>query len=296
MTTSIQRQQKMATSSYIFDATDANFETAVIEKSRQVPVVVDFWAPWCGPCRALAPLLERLVNARKGDVLLARVNVDENPELAGYFGIEGIPAVKAIRNAEIVLQFEGLLPEEALVDFFDRLTPSEADKQAKATAALETTKPAEAESTYRQIIEKHPDHIPARLGLARLRLAAGDFDSIDKLLEPIPPGGSDGVEADRIRSERDLRRQPATAIDEAELRRKIETDPENASLRLELGRALAARKQFPEALAALLAAAERDRGLARGPVKETMVQVFHAIGVRSDLSEEYRDKLQRMMY
>ncbi len=101
----------MAASPYVFDATEANFQTAVVEKSREVQVVVDFWAPWCGPCRSLAPMLERLVIARKGDVLLAKVNVDENPELAGYFGIEGIPAVKAIRNAEIVLQFEGLLPE-----------------------------------------------------------------------------------------------------------------------------------------------------------------------------------------
>jgi putative thioredoxin len=286
----------MAGSQYIFDATDANFETAVVEKSREVPIVVDFWAPWCGPCRSLAPILERLVNARNGDVLLAKVNVDENPELAGYFGIEGIPAVKAIRNAEIVLQFEGLLPEAELVDFLDRLSPSEIDKQAKAAAALEPTKPAEAEAIYTRILEQKPDYVAARLGLARLRLAAGDFDAIDNLLDPIPQGGSDGIEADRIRSERDLRRQPGAAVDEADLLRKIEADPENAAMRLELGRALAAQKRFPEALAALLAAAERDRVLARGPVKETMVQIFHAIGVRSDLSEEYRDKLQRVMY
>jgi putative thioredoxin len=286
----------MADSPYVFDATDADFETVVVEKSREVPVVVDFWAPWCGPCRSLAPLLEKLVRARNGDVLLARVNVDENQELAGYFGIESIPAVKAIRNAEIVLQFEGLLPEAALVEFLDRLSPSEADKQAKAAAAIEQTKPAEAEAIYKRVLEKQADHAAARLGLARLRLATGDFDAIDQLLEPIPPGGSDGVEAERIRSERDLRRQPATSVDEGELRRKIEADPENAALHFELGRALAARKQFPAALAALLAAAERDRDLARGLVKETMVQIFHAIGVRSDLSEEYRDKLQRVMY
>jgi putative thioredoxin len=286
----------MAKSQYIFDATDADFDTSVVEKSREVPIVVDFWAPWCGPCRSLAPILEKLVNARNGDVLLAKVNVDDNPELASYFGIEGIPAVKAIRNAEIVLQFEGLLPESSLIEFLDRLCPSAADKQARAAAALEKTKPSEAESIYQQALAQSPDHIPSRLGLARLKLAAGDLDAIDNLLDIIPPGGADGEEAERIRSERDLRKQPVNAAEESDLRKRIETDPENAGLYLELGRLLASRKKYPEALAALYSAAERDRELAQGPAKETMVQIFHAIGVRSDLSEEYRDKLRRVMY
>ncbi len=286
----------MAKSQFIFDATDADFETKVVEKSREVPIVVDFWAPWCGPCRALAPMLEKLIDAHHGDVLLARVDVDENPELAGYFGIEGIPAVKAIRDAQIVLQFEGLIPEPSLREFLDRLVPSETDKQTKAAAEMEKTKPADAEAIYNKVLEQSPDHVAARLGLARLKLAAGDLDAIERLLEIIPPGGDEGEEAERIRSERDLRRQPATSADEAELKKQVAADPENAQLHLELGKALAAKKQYPEALAELYAAAERDRELAQGPVKETMVQIFHAIGVRSDLSEEYRDKLRRVMY
>lgn len=286
----------MANSPYIFDATDVDFDTKVVAKSREVPVVVDFWAPWCGPCRSLAPLLEKLVNARNGEVLLAKVNVDENPELANYFGIEGIPAVKAIRDSQIVLQFKGLIPEASLVEFLDRLCPSEADKQAKAAAALEKSNPAEAETTYKRALEQSPDHMAARLGMARLKLAAGDLDAIDKLLEIIPPGGDEGEEAERIRSERDLRRQSATGVNEGELQKRVAADPENAQLHLDLGRALAAKKKYPEALAELYAAAERDRELARGPVKETMVQIFHAIGLRSDLSEEYRDKLRRVMY
>jgi putative thioredoxin len=286
----------MAKSQYIFDATDADFDIKVVEKSREVPIVVDFWAPWCAPCRTLAPILEKLVNARNGDVLLAKVNVDENPELAGYFGIEGIPAVKAIRNAEIVLQFEGVLPEVSLIEFLDRLCPSAADKQARAAAELEKAKPSEAEAIYKQALELAPDHVPSRLGMARLKLAAGDLDAIDTLLEIIPPGGSDGEEAERIRSERDLRRQPATVADESDLRKRLAADPENAQLYLELGRFLAAKKKYPEALAALYSAAERDRDLAQGAAKETMVQIFHAIGLRSDLSEEYRDKLRRVMY
>ncbi|HEV3145772.1 MAG TPA: tetratricopeptide repeat protein [Gemmataceae bacterium] len=286
----------MPTSEFIFEANEANFQAAVVERSFEKPVVVDFWAEWCEPCKALAPILERLVQARNGDVLLAKVNVDENPRLAEYFQISSIPAVKAIKDGALILQFEGALPEESLNEFLDRLAPNEIEKQAAKAKSLEASKPAEAEAIYRQILEKDKDHVAARLGLARLRLAAGALDEIDALLEPIPPGGENGAEADRIRSERDLRRQSASAGNEPDLRRKIEADPENANLRFELGAALAAQKRYPEALAMLVSAAELDRDLARGKVKDLMVQIFHIIGMRSDLADEYRTKLQRVMY
>src|SRR5262245_13269738 len=286
----------MPNSEFIFEANEANFQAAVVDRSFEKPVVVDFWAEWCGPCKALTPILERLVQARKGEVLLAKVNVDENPQLAEYFQISGIPAVKAIKDGSLVLQFEGVIPEESLHEFLDRLARGEIEKQAAKAKSLETTKAGEAESIYRQILEKDKDNVTARLGLARLRLAAGALDEIDAHLEPVPPGGENGVEADRIRSERDLRRQSSTAGNEPELRRKIEAEPENAALRFELGAAFAAQKRFPEALAMLLSAAELDRELARSKVKGMMVQIFHIIGVRSDLADEYRTKLQRVMY
>jgi putative thioredoxin len=284
----------MSTSPFVFDVTEADFQTAVVERSKQVPVVIDFWAPWCAPCRSLAPLLERLVAERNGAIVLAKVNTDENPGLAEYFEIQGIPAVKAIKNGQLVLQFEGLLPEASIVDFLNQLGPSETDAILKDAAAKEKTAPAEAEAMYQKILKEVPDHIAARLGVARLRLAAGDFDAIEPLLEPIPPGGEDGAEVERIRAESRVRQTPAG--DEGALRRQINADPENAELRYELGRILAASGRYPEALEMLYSAAERDRPLARGKVKETMVQIFHLIGVRSDLSDEYRDKLQRVMY
>ena len=286
----------MPASQFVFEANEANFQTVVIERSFEKPVVVDFWAEWCGPCKSLTPILERLVQARKGEVLLAKVNVDENPRLAEYFQIQSIPAVKAIKDGSLVLQFEGLLPEESLVEFLDQLSPSELEQHAAKAKLLEADKPAEAEAIYRQILEKDKDHIPSRLGLARMQLAAGALDEIDALLEPVPPGGETGAEADRIRSERDLRKRSTGTSNEPELRRQIEAEPENANARFELGALLAGQKRFPEALAMLLIAAELDRELARGKVKELMVQIFHIVGVRSDLADEYRTKLQRVMY
>jgi putative thioredoxin len=283
----------MATSAYVFDVDATTFDAAVIERSKQVPVVLDFWAPWCGPCRTLTPILERLVNARNGGVVLAKINVDENPELASAFRIEGIPAIKAIKDGRLVMQFEGLLPEAQLAEFLDRLLPSETDTEAKRAADLEATKPAEAAVIYSKLLSQNPAHVPSLLGLARVRLANGDFDEAQWLLDKVPPGGDEGAEADRIRSLLAMRKLGG---DEAELRRRVEADPENAPARLELGRALAAQARYPEALEALYSAAERDRELARGPVKELMVQIFQIIGQRSDLAEEYRDKLRRVMY
>jgi putative thioredoxin len=283
----------MSNSPHIFDVDDATFDAAVVERSKQVPVVVDFWAPWCGPCRTLAPILERLVNARNGAVVLAKVNVDENPELASAFHIEGIPAIKAIKDGRLVMQFEGLLPEAQLVEFLDRLLPSPADVEVKRAADMEKTKPAEAAAIYLKTLEQSPTHVPAILGLSRVRLAMGELDEAQRLLEKVPPGGEEGAEADRIRSLIAMRRLGGN---EAELRRQVEADAENAQARLDLGKALAAQGRYPEALEILYSAAERDRELARGPVKEVMVQIFHAIGQRSDLAEEYRDKLRRVMY
>src|SRR5262249_54241858 len=156
--------------------TDTDFETEVIAKSREKPVVIDFWATWCAPCRQLGPILEALVKERQGEVLLAKVDVDQAQKLAFEFGINAIPVVMAIRDGKVVLQFEGLLPEAQIRAFLDRLSPSEADRAVQQAANLENEKPVEAEELYRKAVELDKNHDKALLGLARVLISRNQED------------------------------------------------------------------------------------------------------------------------
>jgi len=282
-------------STWVFDVAEADFERAVLERSRQVPVVVDFWAPWCGPCRALGPVLEKLVNERGGSVLLAKLNVDEAPNLAAAFRIEAIPAVKGFRDGRPVLEFEGVLPEAQLRQFLDRLQPSAAEQREKQAEKLETTNPAEAEKLYRLVLEEDRANAAAQLGLVRLLIARGQDEEAAGLLDKVADQDVQ-TEVERLRSNLGLRALAREFGDEAGLRKKLAAKPGDAGLQYQLGCVLAAAGRYKDGLDQLLAAAQTDKQLAQGKVKEAMVKVFHLIGVRSDLADEYRDKLTKLLY
>src|SRR5262245_13148432 len=182
---------------WVFDATEADFQQSVLEQSHQRPVIVDFWAEWCHPCRMLGPVLERLVRERRGQVVLARVNVDQCQRLAGAFGIESIPAVKAIRDGRLILEFEGALPEAQLRAFLDQVVPSEDDKELNRAEAAEARDPSAAERSYRDLIAREPDNNAARVGLARVLLDQGKTDEVPDILSPIGSEGELGAEAAR---------------------------------------------------------------------------------------------------
>jgi putative thioredoxin len=277
------------------DVEEADFERAVIERSRQQPVMVDFWAPWCGPCRMLGPVLEKLIEERAGAILLAKVNIDNAQNLAMAYGVEAIPAVKAFRDGRLVLEFLGVLPEAQLREFLDRLLPTEADRLTRQAADAEASNPAEAEHLYRRALEMDRNQDGALLGLARLLIARDQAAEASELLGRIH-GGEQAAEAEGLQTVLALRERSRSFGDEAAARLRQAAEPENAQARYELGCVLAAKGQYAEALAMLLSAAERDRKLAGALVRETMVQIFHAIGVRSPLADEYRDKLSRLLY
>jgi putative thioredoxin len=165
----------------VIDVNDRDFETAVIERSRTTPVVVDFWAPWCGPCRVLGPALERLATEMQGAFVLAKVNVDENPAVSRRFGVQGIPMVNAFRDGAVVDSFTGALPESRVRAWLRKLIPSGPDLQASEAARLAATDPQAAMAKYRAALEQDPAHEESLIGLGRMLAFAGDAEGAEIL-------------------------------------------------------------------------------------------------------------------
>jgi putative thioredoxin len=284
-----------SSSPWIRDVTADTFQTDVVEPSLERPVLVDFWAPWCGPCQTLGPLLEKLVQEWQGKVHLAKVNVDDEQELAAYFRISSIPAVKVIANGQLVHQFEGALPESELRRFLDEIAPSGDPVLVKAQAA-EMSAPAKAEKEYRDILAKDPENDSARLGLARVLLAQDRLGEIAEVLGPVSVEGETAAEAERIKAQVYLKEAARGLPADVDLRKRIDANPRDAQARLELGIVLAGKDAYPEALAMLLSAAELDMKLASGRAREIMVKVFYAIGTSHPLANDYRSRLSRLLY
>jgi putative thioredoxin len=283
-------------SPWVRDVAEADFEREVVAASHQQPVVVDFWAPWCGPCRLLGPMLEQLVAKRKGEVVLAKINVDEAPRLASELGVSAIPAVKAFRDGRLIHAFEGVLPEASLQMFLDSICPTDADRLVQEARGLEVSKPADAERLYRQAIEQQRNHEEARVGLARVLLAQNKTEDIEDLLAPVGTEGEVGAEAERLKAQVYFRRLARDFGNEAAARKRLEANPTSATAAFEFGCVLAAKGDYPAALERLLAAAERDPKLAANKVREVMVKIFYALGVQHPLANEYRGKLSRLLY
>ena len=286
-----------AATSWIRDVTEQNFDLDVVQESMERPVVVDFWAPWCAPCRTLGPILEKLTNERQGAVTLAKINTEESPQLAEYFQISAIPAVKIFAEGQLVHEFQGLLPEASLRELFDQLAPSpEMLKEAETALEDETADPASAERHYRDMITKDAEKPEPRLGLARVLFEQKRFDEIAEILEPVGSSGDPGAAADAILARIKLVRMVEGLGDEASLRRRVVAEPKDAPARLALGTVLSANEAYEEGLAMLLSAAELDYELAPKQVREVMVQVFYAMGASHPLANEYRTKLARLLY
>jgi putative thioredoxin len=279
----------------VFDANERDFERTVLERSKEVPVVVDFWAPWCGPCRTLGPLLERLVAEQKGKVVLAKVNVDENQRLAAAFSVQSIPLVLGLRDGKIAAEFLGALPESGVRDFLARLLPSEADTTVEAgEQLLAGGRTAEAEATFRRALELDPRNDRAVLGLARvLSERREDQDALD-LLERVAPGTELRQEADRLAAA--IRIRQSGTFDEQALRARIERDAKDLEARFELAQGLAGGGRYDEALREYLEIVRRDRSFRDDGARKAMLDVFDLLGSGDEMVDRYRSELAKVLF
>jgi putative thioredoxin len=278
----------------VFDVTEADFEQRVLEQSKTTPVLVDFWAPWCGPCRALGPLLEKLADAYEGRFVLAKVNVDENPFLAEQFGVSGIPAVFLVVDGVAKSQFSGALPETQIRQFLDHELPTEADRIANRASSFEEQDPVGAQRMYEQALLLDDKHGPSLAALAEFAAKAGDVAKAKEYLAGVEKFGPGWERAERAASLVVIAEGSGESLES--LAERSGKQPWDMSLRKELGVAYAAAGQYREALETLLAIVEQDRDYGYEHARPVMLDLFKVLGAQHELSGEFRRRLSSVLY
>jgi putative thioredoxin len=261
------------TTTNVVEVTDATFEEVVVEGSKTRPVVVDMWATWCGPCRTLTPILEKVADERSGAFLLAKLDTDANPMVAQGFGVQSIPTVIAFKDGQAVTGFVGAYPEPEVNRFVDSILPTEADRRAEDARSVEASGDLTgAEQGYRDALGEDPENREAAVGLARILLESGELDEAEALVAKHRPD----ADAERVHAAIEIRRWVAAPADGT------------------LGEAkrLAASGDLAGALAGMLQALGEDREAAR----DAMVTVFTAVGDDDPLVPEYRRRLAAALF
>ena len=278
----------MPLSQYIFDVDEASFESGVLLRSHEVPVVVDFWAPWCGPCRVLGPLLERMAIEAGGSFHLARVNVDENPGLATRFGVQGIPAVKAFRTGTVQSEFVGAQPENMVRRFLKELAP-DLDHQAVETARslLATRHWDEAEAEFRSVLERSEGNAAAALGLVESLLLQGKGGDARELLQSFPRG-NEWARAERLIPLADLLSQVETRGDSA--------GEDDLGVSLHQAGRLIARGNLEGAMDGLLGILRQDRNYRKGLPRQILLGLFALLGDDDPRTRTYREELASVLF
>lgn len=293
----------IAASDLIKDSDTAHFVADVIEPSRSVPVIVDFWATWCGPCVQLGPALERAVTAAQGKVRLVKIDVDKNQQLAAQMRIQSIPAVFAFVDGQPVDGFMGALPESQIKQFIDRLTGGAdavaeqvAELMAEAQEALELNNPAGAAESFAQILQYDPENVKAFAGLARAQLLLGDPEGAAATLEMVPDNKASDPEVASVRAALELAANPVDTSEIDRLQAAIASDGNDHQSRFDLALALNGAGRRDEALEQLLTIVRTDRTWNDDGARRQMVQFFEAWGPKDELTLAGRRKLSSLLF
>lgn len=285
----------------IKDTTEASFMADVVEASREVPVIVDFWAPWCGPCKTLGPALEAAVTAAKGRVHMVKINVDENQAIAAQLRIQSIPTVYAFWQGQPVDGFQGAISGSEIQKFVEKLSALagdgglseaiEAAEQMLADGAAE-----DARETFAAIFEEEPTHAAAFGGLVRALIALGQLSQAEAQLAEVPAKISAAKEVEAARAQLELAKQASNAGPVAELEAKVAADPSDRQARFDLAAALLAQNQTEEAVDQLLDLFRLDREWNDGAAKTQLFTIFDALSAKDPIVLKGRRRLSSMIF
>ena len=290
-----------AAESVVKETTTQGFIKDVIEASKKQPVLVDFWAPWCGPCKQLTPILEKAVKSAKGKVKLAKMNIDEHPAIPGQMGIQSIPAVIAFSNGQPVDGFMGALPESQVMAFLERLTKGavgaeERDLMKAADEALAAGDTAGAANLYGQLLTQDSGNIAALAGLARCYVLTGALEQAKQTLAMVPEGKRNETAVAAARAALEVAEQAKAVGPIDELEKKVATNPLDHQARFDLATALNAKGKRNEAANHLLEIVKRDRKWNDDGARKQLVQFFEAWGFTDPSTVEGRKRLSSILF
>ena len=284
-------------SPWILEADEATFQTSVAERSREMLVIVDFWATWCQPCRLLGPILEKLARQYDGKFLLAKAETEKLPNISAAFGVQSIPAVYALRDGQLLDFFVGLRDENQLRAWIDRLLPSEAETLVSEARALAIADPARAEANYLEAGRLDPNLSAARIGLAALYLAQGRTADSRAIIDELEKRGFLEDEAEKIKAQLHVTSAKEHAPRDLDaLRAKVAADAQDLPAALDLAQALAAAGDYEPALEAALRIVQSGKKEFVEPARALMVDVFRLLPDDSPLVTDYRRRLSTALY
>ena len=291
--------------SVIIEVITENFMSDVIERSKETPIIVDFWAPWCEPCKQLTPVIEKIIKEKNGNVILAKMNIDESPEVAQQLKIQSIPAVMAFNDGQPVDGFIGVQPEKNIIEFINKISSLKnsssieeniiAGKKYIDDGDIET-----AALVFSEILKIEPENISAKSMLARCLLRSDQIDEAEDIINNLPPNSESNQDFVSVRSEvevfKNAKNNPISNEQEDELRRDIDKNPKNHQIRLDLAKLLLAKGENENAISELLKIIEFDPKWNDGEARKQLIEIFNILGNEDILVIEGRKKLSSMLF